>query len=759
MKYYYSILIVAICLIADTTAQNFYDINTINTIEITFVESNWDQLLDQLVLDGEDERLIGSVIINDQVFDSVGVRYKGNSSYNASQVKNPLNVKLDYVLDDQLIEGFGTLKLANVFKDPTFVREAMSYEIARKYMPASQSNFANVYINGTHLGLYTSDQDVDKYFMRTHFSSDENARIKGEIEDGVPPGQMGGVWEYMDNDSSIYYDNYKLESDFGWQELIWFLDTLNNNTDYVDQVLNIDRHLWLLAFSNLLVNLDGPINNPQNYYIYKDDAGRFNPILWDLNESFGVFRMLQSTGPLNTLQLQQLDPFVNINDANYPVISKILTNPTYRKMYIAHLKTIMEENFTNGLYETRALEIQDIIDSDVQDDENKFYTYFDFIDNVYNSNGMGPNTIIGIVQLMDTRVDYLQALSEFQLSAPIISNVVHSPEIVSPNSEVVFTTQVENESDVYLAYKSVSYEPFVKTLMYDDGLHNDGLAGDGLYGIQIPVGTNDIQYYIYAENDDAATFSPAKAEYEFYEISITGDLVINEFMADNENTVADQDGEYDDWIEFYNNGNMEIDMSGYYLSDDATEPDQWMFPDTVISPGGFLIVWADKDEDQEGLHASFKLSASGEMILLSDNNINPIDELYYLQQKADTTTGRYENGTGDFIMMLPTFSAINTDLITGLEESISDALTFNLEQNYPNPFESITHIDFDLEKEGNVTLSVFNMLGENVITLVNEKLPSGRYSYSWNVVNNSGGLYFYSLNVDNRIIVKKMILQ
>ncbi len=745
---------------SDLPAQSFYDINTINTIEISFEEDNWDQILDQLKAAGEEERLIGTVTINGQFFDSVGVRYKGNSSYNANRVKNPLNIKLDHIIDDQLIEGYGTLKLANVFKDPTFVREVLSYEIARNYMPAGQSNYANVYINGTHLGLYTSDQDVDKFFMRTHFRSDDNARIKGEIESGIPPGQMGGVWEYFGNDSSSYYSKYELESDFGWQDLMWFLDTLNTNTEFVDQVLNIDRHLWFLAFSNLLVNLDGPVNNPQNYYIYKDDAGRFNPILWDLNESFGVFRMLQSNGgSLGITQLQQLDPFVNISDSEYPVISKILTNSEYKKIYVAHMKTIIEEYFSNDLYETRALEIQEIIDADVQADNNKFYTYADFKDNIYNSPGGGPNSVIGIVQLMDARIDYLLSLNEFQVSPPEITEVNHSPETVTQDTEVVITAQVENESEVFFSYRTLSYEPFEKILMYDDGNHNDGEAGDGLYGISIDVGSNDIEYYIYSVNQDASVFSPARAEYEFYEISVTGNLVINEFMADNENAVQDQDGEYDDWIEFYNNGNMSINLGGYYLTDDASEPDQWMFPDTTISAGSFLIVWADKDEDQDGLHANFKLSASGETILLSDNSLNPVDEVHFLQQKEDTTTGRYENGTGEFIIMLPTFGTANTNLLTGLEENTGDDPGIVLEQNYPNPFNNNTNIAFSLISEGKISLEVYNMMGENIATLVSCTLPAGKYTYSWNAGGNPGGVYFYSLIVENRVIVKKMILQ
>ena len=134
-------------LINSINSQDFYDINTINTIEITFAESNWDYLLDQLYGEGDEERLIGTIAINGEVFDSVGVRYKGNSSYTANQVKNPLNIKLDHIIDDQSIEGYGTIKLANAFKDPSFIREVLSYEIARKYFPASLSNFANVYIN------------------------------------------------------------------------------------------------------------------------------------------------------------------------------------------------------------------------------------------------------------------------------------------------------------------------------------------------------------------------------------------------------------------------------------------------------------------------------------------------------------------------------------------------------------------------------------------------------------------------------------
>jgi spore coat protein CotH len=742
-------------------SQGFYNINTINTIEITFEESNWDYILDQLYAAGDEERLIGTVIINGEFFDSVGVRYKGNSTYQPNQVKNPLNIKLDHVIDDQTIEGYGTLKLANCYNDPSFMREVLSYEIARKYFPASSSNYANVYINGTHLGLYSNDQSVDKYFLQTHIGDDDNTRVKGEINSTADGPPTGGVWEYFGEDSTLYSDYYEIKSDYGWNELINMLYTLNNQNEYLDVVLNVDRHIWFLAFSNLVVNLDGPINNPQNYYLFRDNNARFNTIPWDFNESFGVFSMHQTLGNLNTTQKQQLSPFANLNESEFPVISKVLNNITYRKMYVAHMKTIIEENFSDGQYEERAYEIQNIINADVQNDNNKFYTYNDFLNNVTSTAGGGgwpPSPgILGLTELMDARTSYILSLTDFQYEAPLIDNVQHIPANVSPGEEVWITADIENETEVTLAYRTNSFGIFNKIAMYDDGMHEDGEADDGTYGTSITAPNTNVQYYIYSENDYAAAFLPVRAEYEFFEISISGDLVINEFMADNESYITDQDGEYDDWIEFYNNGDSDINLEGYFLSDDGSEPDKWMFPDTIIYAGDYLIVWADKDEEQSGLHADIKLSADGEMIVLSDNNLNIIDEINFGLQKADTSTGRYPNGTGDFMEMLPTFEMENNNILA-IEEN-TFATNFELFQNFPNPFSDYTNITFQLEDKSEVTIDVYSLYGQKISTLYDGSLPAGEHTCKWNARGYPGGVYTYTLRSNGTVKTRKMVVQ
>ncbi|HIO67679.1 MAG TPA: hypothetical protein EYN41_05030, partial [Flavobacteriales bacterium] len=152
----------------NTSAQSLYSDSSIVEIRIYFTESNWDAILDSLYVDGLEERLMSSLSIDGMPYDSVGIRYKGYSSVSVNRVKNPFNIKLDYVIDDQNHQGYDKIKLSNVIQDPSFVREVLSYEIARKYMPASQANFSNVYINDTLIGLYTNVESVKKDFLLKH---------------------------------------------------------------------------------------------------------------------------------------------------------------------------------------------------------------------------------------------------------------------------------------------------------------------------------------------------------------------------------------------------------------------------------------------------------------------------------------------------------------------------------------------------------------------------------------------------------------
>jgi hypothetical protein len=130
-------------------------------------------------------------------------------------------------------------------------------------------------------------------------------------------------------------------------------------------------------------------------------------------------------------------------------------------------------------------------------------------------------------------------------------------------------------------------------------------------------------------------------------------VVINEVMASNTKTFADPQGDFDDWIELYNAGDTPVDLTGMYLTDDPAVPRKWRIPaglpgqrgGTAISPKGYLIVWADGDVTDVGLHANFKLGADGEEVhLFAADGVTAIDSLEFGPQTADVSCGRYPDG-------------------------------------------------------------------------------------------------------------------
>jgi hypothetical protein len=84
---------------------------------------------------------------------------------------------------------------------------------------------------------------------------------------------------------------------------------------------------------------------------------------------------------------------------------------------------------------------------------------------------------------------------------------------------------------------------------------------------------------------------------------------------------------------------------------------------------------------------------------------------------------------------------------------------YALEQNYPNPFNPSTKIEFSLPEDvNNVTLIIYNALGQRVAELVNSKMEAGQYSYVWNASSVATGMYIYELRTDKFVSVKKMML-
>ena len=124
-------------------------------------------------------------------------------------------------------------------------------------------------------------------------------------------------------------------------------------------------------------------------------------------------------------------------------------------------------------------------------------------------------------------------------------------------------------------------------------------------------------------------------------------IAINELMASNDSTIADSYGEFDDWLELANHTSYPVNLYGWYISDNDSDPFKYQFSDSIyIFPDSILLLWADNDIDQGINHLNFKLSSEGEEIVLTDPNQILIDSVYFDQLATDYSYGRYPNFIG-----------------------------------------------------------------------------------------------------------------
>lgn len=697
-------------------SQTFYDINTIQKIEITFLQPNWSYQLDT-AKQGADNYIMASIVkINGVVFDSVGIKYKGNSSYSPSFKKNPIHIELDQY-KNQTYNGIKDIKLSNNYKDPSLIREVLGYDILKNYMHCSESNFAKVYINGVYYGVYSNTENVDKSFYSKHYYSSGNTAIKcNPIVN--PSTNTKCNLKYITNDSASYLNYYEIKSNYGWNQLVALCDTVSNYQNRIDANLDMDRVMWMLAFNNVMVNLDSYSGAfCQNYYLYKDHTKHYNPTIWDLNMCFGGFPYLgsgiSSMAQLSISGLATMPINIHSTDVSWPLINIVNSNAQYKRMLVAHMRTITNEFITNNYFQTRAQQLQSIIDTSVVNDTCNFFSYSQFQNGLTQNVSVGSYSVPGISNLLTSRLSYLQGTTDFGYTTPTITAISTSDNSPTINSTVSITANVVNTNTVYLGYRNHMQDKFTRVLMYDDGNHNDGTASDNVFGATITITSGETEYYIYAENTNAGMFSPQRAEHEFYTIQSSvaqptlGQVVINEFLAANHFGQTDENGKHEDWIELYNNTNSYLDLSGLNLTDDYTNPTKYSFPNNaIIQPNSFLTVWADEDGvNGVNLHCNFKLLDSGEEIMFS-NGTTVLDSVRFGFQGADISIGRCPDGTGIFdVTTIPTYSANNCAV--GIKELHSNLLPLSL---YPNPANQLLFIKTDSNNE--LPVSILNSVGE-----------------------------------------------
>jgi hypothetical protein len=150
------------------------------------------------------------------------------------------------------------------------------------------------------------------------------------------------------------------------------------------------------------------------------------------------------------------------------------------------------------------------------------------------------------------------------------------------------------------------------------------------------------------------------------------DLRVNEIMAVNNSTIADENGEFHDWIEIHNFGDEAVNLNGLYITDNIDDPTKHLFQEVVsgdllIPANGYIVLWADNEEEEQASnHLNFTLSGSGEYVGIYTADGLIIDGVEFGQQISDVSYGRNADGDEWNYFSTPTPNAFNGDGLMSL---------------------------------------------------------------------------------------------
>jgi len=511
-----------------------FDEDSLRTIELEFYMQDYHSYLVNAWFYNPSERIPARLTLNGVLHDSVGVRYKGNSTFclpnDVFSPKVPYNIDMNYFIGGQKLLKYKKVKLANAWMDATFLKQIVASNIYRRYLPTGESNLVKLNVQGNYVGLYVNDESINKQFLSKHFNEKSGPLFKCDNIDRFcdtanAPTAMPPNLFYMGDDSTLYYNSYDIKSEYGWKEFINLMKTIDLDFQNIDSVLNVDRTLWAFAVNQVIANLDCyNTYYVHNYYMYQTKDGLFQMIPWDLDNSFvGAIMGWDYWNPSNVYEYDPYytgGPYTGPSGTPQPwearpLLFKLLNDPYYRKVYSAHMRTIIEESLDTAQIRVNIENLQSLAYNAASQDNNKVFTMNEYYNNTESAIWAAFNWGFGgILSTVNERKQFLLNHPEISLIPPQISNVYVNNGLI--------TAEVFNANSVEIMATTSEYNSkFNSFPMYDDGTNGDLLANDGVYTADLPFQFSglDVKFYIRSENDDAIKLSPQRAEYEFYTYS------------------------------------------------------------------------------------------------------------------------------------------------------------------------------------------------------------------------------------------------
>lgn len=367
--------------IAQNAGDNIFSGIQIHTVKLRFAIADWYDSLAYYYDQDEEQYIPVQLEANGTVYNNIGVRFKGNSSYTYPGTKKSLRLEFDAFGGDERWDGEKDIHLNNMWGDPSFMREKLYTDVCRMAgIHAPRANYARVYINDEYWGLYSLVEHVDKRFTKTHYG-DNNGDMFKAVDAFGPNDQRYSDFRWRGAVDTAYYSYYEMKTDgstTAWPKLVSLIDVINNQSDApsLEAKMNIASFEQAVAADNLMANLDSYIGGGRNFYLY------FNPktskaewIIWDTGLSFGAYS--QGVSRVETMSVTYVS-----NLTARPLAARMLNGSTFRSDYLQALCRLVNQHFVPETLGARIDSIANLIRGSISEDTRKMYTMQQFETNL-----------------------------------------------------------------------------------------------------------------------------------------------------------------------------------------------------------------------------------------------------------------------------------------------------------------------------------------------------------------------------------------
>lgn len=571
-----------------------------------------------------------------------------------------------------------------------------------------------MYLNGEYWGINVLKERLDQDYVSFKYDMDEDDIVILEGRGVLDEGEVDDTTHYSDMLDFVTDNSLDVPA----------------NMSYLNTQMDIENYTDFMISQIYIGNGDWPNNNMRFWrkrvdyddYASPGHDGRWRWFFFDIDGGFGgtcddvYFAM-------NNLERALTDTGSYVKHTR--LFRDLTSYQSYREIYINRTCDRLNSNFLHSVTRSKLDEIVNRLDPVMLDHVNRFRypsTSTTLADRLVETPSLDKwNYLVSRFELFMTKRNFY------------IRRQMKDQWALADTFDI--TIDVNDASMGYVQLNSL------KLTSEHEGIQTNVYPWTGMYfeGIDIPILAHPYPGYRFKEwqglpitkADTSVNISGDTMYTAIFELDPSYvapmPITINEIQAWNTSTVFDENQKYEDWIELYNPNNMDIDITGYYLTDDKTDLKKYWIGSnkTVIEANDWMIFWADDDSGEGQNHTNFKLSKDGDFVaLVAPDGLTVVDSISFGLQTENHSFGRQADGMSpwvEFEYPTPFYSNLSTSV-----EEYDSTVEFTI---FPNPVNGET-VFFSQMISG----EVYNMSGVVVAVLVNAN--------SINVSNYSSGIYF-----------------